>query len=57
VLKEKKDSLALYRYWSWDPELERFRSTAYDGGDFAEWLPPKKAAAKGASAAAPQKQK
>lgn len=55
VLKEKKDTFTLYRYWSWNPNLERFRSTAYDGSDFAEWLPPKKAAAKGASAAGPEK--
>jgi len=45
VLKEKEDTFTLYRYWSWDPNLERFRSTAYDGGDFVEWLPPKKTAA------------
>ncbi len=50
VLKEKKVSLTLYRYWSWDPALERFRSTAYDGSDFAERLPPKKPAAKKAGA-------
>ncbi len=57
VLKEKKTSLTLYRSWNWDPELERFRSTAYDGSDVEQALPAKKAGAKGETAAAPGKQK
>jgi hypothetical protein len=36
VLQQQKTSFTLYRYWNWDPELERFRSTAYDGGDNAQ---------------------
>ncbi len=61
VLKEKKESLTLYRYWSWDPELERFRSTAYDGSKDETAAPPaKKAAAKPpakkAAAAGPEKE-
>jgi hypothetical protein len=46
VLKEKKTSLTLYRYWSWDPELERFRSTAYDGSKDEQAAPPAKPPAK-----------
>ncbi len=42
VLKENKTSLTLYRYWSWDPGLERFRSTAYDGSKDEQPAPPKK---------------
>ncbi len=42
VLKENKTSLTLYRYWSWDPGLERFRSTAYDGSKDEQAPPPKK---------------
>ena len=45
VLKENKTSLTLYRYWSWDPGLERFRSTAYDGSKDEQTVPPKKPAA------------
>jgi len=55
VLKEKKTSLTLYRYWSWDPELERFRSTAYDGSKDEQATPPAKPPAKKAGAAGQQK--
>jgi hypothetical protein len=57
VLKERKESLTLYRYWSWDPELERFRSTAYDGSKDEQAAPPAKPPAKKAGAASQQKQK
>jgi hypothetical protein len=42
VLKDNKTSLTLYRYWSWDPGLERFRSTAYDGSKDEQAPPPAK---------------
>ena len=53
VLKERKIRLTLYRYWSWDPELERFRSTAYNGSDVAAG-PIAKPPAKSAGAAVQQ---
>ncbi len=57
VLKKKKESLTLYRYWSWDPELERFRSTAYDGSKDEQAAPPAKPPAKKAGAAVQEKKK
>ena len=55
VLKEKKTSLTLYRYWTWDPGLERFRSTAYDGSKDEQAAPPKKPPAKKAGTAVQEK--
>jgi hypothetical protein len=57
VLKERKESLTLYRYWSWDPELERFRSTAYDGSKDEPAAPTAKPPAKSADAAIQPKRK
>jgi len=57
VLKERKESLTLYRYWSWDPGLERFRSTAYDGSKDEPAAPTAKPPAKKAGAAVQPKQK
>ena len=42
VLEDNKTSLTQYRYWSWDPGLERFRSTAYDGSKDEQPTPPPK---------------
>jgi hypothetical protein len=47
VLKERKESLTLYRYWNWDLGLERFRSTAYDGSKDEPAAPAKKTGAAG----------
>jgi hypothetical protein len=55
VLKEKKISLTLYRYWSWDPELERFGSTAYDGSKDEQAAPLAKPPAKKAGASGQEK--
>jgi hypothetical protein len=55
VLKEKKTSLTLYRYWSWDPGLERFRSTAYDGSKDEQAAPPAKPPAKKAGGGVQEK--
>ncbi len=55
VLKEKKISLTVYRYWSWDPGLERFRSTVYDGSKDEQPAPPAKPPAKKAGAALQEK--
>ena len=62
LLKENKTSFTLYRYWSWDPGLERFRSTAYDGSKDEQAPPPKKPStakppAKKATGAAEEKPK
>ncbi len=54
VLKERKTDLTRYRLWSWDPELERFRSSPHDGSEIAQPAPPKKAAAQSAGGAAVQ---
>jgi hypothetical protein len=62
VLKEKKATITFYRSWNWDPDLERFRSSAGDGSDVVQWQAPKKVPAKQAAttsahapAAPPQK--
>jgi hypothetical protein len=57
VLKERKTSLTRYRLWSWDIDLERFRSSPHDGSEIAQPAPPKKVAPKSAGAAAQPKQK
>ncbi len=62
VLQDNKTSLTIYRYWSWDPGLECFRSTAYDGSKDEQAPPPKKPAtakppAKKAGGAAEEKPK
>ena len=42
VLTDNKTSITLYRVWTWDPELERFRSSPIDGGDVKPAPPPAK---------------
>src|SRR5208283_2241782 len=54
VLKERKTNLTRYRLWSWDPELERFRSSPHDGSEIAQPALPKKAAAQSAAGTAVQ---
>ena len=51
VLKERKTELTRYRLWSWDPEMERFRSSPHDGSGFA---PPAPQPAPPAAAAPPK---
>ncbi len=51
VLTDNKTAITLYRVWTWDPELERFRSSPIDGGDVKPAPPPKKPAAKAPAAA------
>jgi hypothetical protein len=46
VLTDNKITMTLYRVWTWDPELERFRSSPIDGGDVRPVPPPKKPADK-----------
>ena len=47
VLTDNKLTITRYRVWTWDPELERFRSSPIDGGDVKPVPPsPKKPAAK-----------
>jgi hypothetical protein len=46
VLTDNKIAMTLYRVWTWDPELERFRSSPIDGGDVRPVPPPKKPADK-----------
>jgi hypothetical protein len=41
VITDNKTTIMRYRVWTWDPELERFRPTPYDGGD-ARPVPPAK---------------
>ena len=54
VLKQRKTNLTRYRLWSWDPELERFRSSPHDGSEIAQPPPPKNAATPSAGGAAVQ---
>ena len=52
VLTDNKTTVARYVVWTWDPELERFRSSPIDGGDVKPSPPPaKKPAAKTPTAA------
>ena len=60
VLTENKTTMTRYRVWTWDPELERFRSSPFDGGDVRTVpTPAKKPAAKtfGAAQAPSEKEK
>jgi hypothetical protein len=58
VLAENKTTMTRYRVWTWDPELERFRSSPFDGGDVRPVPPPaKKPAAKTPGAAQPPSEK
>lgn len=57
VITERKTNLTRYRLWSWDADLERFRSSPHDGSEIAQPAPPKKAAPKSAGAAVQPKQK
>jgi hypothetical protein len=54
VIKERKTNITCYRLWSWDPELERFRSSPHDGSEIAQPALPKKAAAQSAGEMAVQ---
>jgi hypothetical protein len=57
VLTDNKTENRRYRLWTWDPELERFRPSPFDGGDIRQApLPQKKPAAKPA-AGQPQESK
>jgi hypothetical protein len=51
VLTDNKTTITLYRAWTWDPELERFRSFPIDGGDVKPAPPPKKPTPKTPTAA------
>ena len=42
VTTENKSIMTRYRIWTWDPELERFRSSPFDGGDVRPVPPPSK---------------
>jgi hypothetical protein len=42
VLTDNKTTITLYRVWTWDPELERFRSSPIDGVDVKPAPPPAK---------------
>ncbi|HEX8797127.1 MAG TPA: hypothetical protein VF772_00880, partial [Terriglobales bacterium] len=47
VSTDNKTTITRYRVWTWDPELERFRPTPFDGGDARlSPLPAKKPAPK-----------
>ena len=52
LLSERKISIALYRTWSWDPDLERFRWAPTSESDLAQWARPKKPTPATKSAAA-----
>jgi hypothetical protein len=52
VLTDNKTTITRYLVWTWDPELERFRSSLIDGADVKPVPPPKKPADK--KPAAPQ---
>jgi hypothetical protein len=45
VVTDNKTTITRYQVWTWDPELERFRSSPIDGGDVRPAPPPKKPAA------------
>lgn len=51
VLTDNKTTITRYLVWTWDPQLERFRSLPIDGGDVKPAPPPKKAPAKNPGAA------
>ena len=51
VLTDNKTTITRYLVWTWDPQLERFRSSPIDGGDVRPAPPPKKLPAKGPGAA------
>jgi hypothetical protein len=40
VVTDNKTTITRYCVWTWDPELERFRSTPMDGGDVKPVPPP-----------------
>jgi hypothetical protein len=42
VLTDNKTTITRYLVWTWDPELERFRSSPIDGGDTKPAPPPAK---------------
>jgi hypothetical protein len=57
VLNDNKTTITRYLVWTWDPELERFRSSLIDGGDVKPAPPPAKkpaAALKPGDKSAPQ---
>ncbi len=54
VLTDNKTTITRYLVWTWDPELERFRSSPIDGGDVKPVPPPAKKPAATTPAAAPK---
>jgi hypothetical protein len=42
VITDNKTTITRYRVWTWDPELERFRPSPFDGGDARPAPPPAK---------------
>ena len=46
VVTDNKTTITRYVVWTWDPQLERFRSSPIDGGDVRPAPPPKKPPAK-----------
>ena len=46
VVTDNKTTITRYLVWTWDPQLERFRSSPIDGGDVRPAPPPKKPPAK-----------
>jgi|HubBroStandDraft_4_1064222.scaffolds.fasta_scaffold00031_13 hypothetical protein len=53
VVTDNKTTITRYQVWTWDPELERFRSSPIDGGDVKPAPPAKKPPAKTPGAAQP----
>ena len=58
VSTDNKTTVTLYRVWTWDPELERFRPALFDAGDVRQVpAPAKKPTAKNPGAAQPPTEK
>ena len=55
VLTGTKNTMTLYRAWTWDPDLERFRPFPIDAGDVRPAAPPAKKPADKKPAAQPAK--
>ena len=51
VVTDNKTTITRYLVWTWDPQLERFRSSPIDSGDVRPAPPPKKPPAKNPGAA------
>lgn len=54
VLTDNKTTFTRYLVWTWDPELERFRSSPIDAGDVKPTPPPVKKPPANAPTAAPK---